>query len=179
MLGRSLKVSIKMILTCLLVLLPLSGFCGPEEMFPYHIDRTVEKEIIYPYSFDKVWDAALAVMQNKASVMSEDMRKKNIKTFRSDIRINRESQLIIYTSSHKDRKGFLETVLPEFTYQLLYIYPVDKMKTAILTNNANYILYNGAVLDIEQNARQFYSTRPDEDILLKIRDRLKDEDSEK
>ena len=175
---RLLKILGEVVLTYLLVLVPLSGSCATEEAFPYHIDKTVEKEMIYTYSFDKVWDAALTIMKNKANALNEDMRKKNIKSFRSDIRSDKASQLIIYTSSHKDRIGFVEMVLPEFTYQVLFIYPLDRTKTGVSTNRVNYILYNGAILDIDQNARQFYSTRPDEEILLKIRDRLKDDDNE-
>jgi hypothetical protein len=174
-----LKILSKIILTFFLLSIPVSGFCISEERFPYHIDRIAEKEMIYPYSFDKVWDAALIVIRDNANKTSEDMRIKHIETFRSDIMCNKGSQLIIYTSSHKDRKGFVEMILPEFTYQALFIYPIDKMKTGVSTNKAVFVLYNGAVLDIEQNARQFYSTQPDESILMKIRDLLKDADNEK
>jgi len=176
---RSLKILSKLLSVCLLLSIPASGFCRSEDRFPYHIDRIAEKEMVYPYSFDKVWGAALTVIRDNADAVSENMRIRDIKTFRSDIRSNKGSQLIIYTSSHEDRKGFLEMILPEFTYQALFIYPIEDMKTGVSTNKAVFVLYNGAVLDIEQNARQFYSTQPDESILLKIRDLLKDADNEK
>ncbi len=169
-----LKVINKIFYAGLIIAIPSSGLCEAAEDFPFHMGKTAEKEMTIDYSFDDVWEATLTILKGIDDVTTREMREKGIESFKSNIKDDKNSGLIIYTTTHKGERGFFTArVLPTFTYKVFFIEALKKMRTRIYFHEINYISYDGVIFSDNIFAPHLYFVPSEEKILEEIQDRLK------
>ncbi len=171
---KLLKVISKIFFVGLIIAVPSSSLCEAVEDFPFHVGKAAEKGMTFDYSFDDVWEASLAVLKDIDNAATAEMKAKNMKSFKSNIKDDKNSGLITYTTTHKEKKVLLTAkVLPSFTYKVFLIEAIEKQKTRIYFHKINYISYKGVLFGDNVFVPHLYFALSEGNFLEEIRSRLK------
>lgn len=157
----------------------VSSFGESHENFPFHVGKTIEKEITYGYAFEDVWNVIFEVLKNIDDVTKRVMEERGLKSFKSNIKSDRDSGLITYTTTHKGERGlFTAGVLPTFKYKVFLVEPLEKRRTRMYFHEISYISYDGNVFNDNAFARRLDFVAPEEKILEEIKNRLREKSYE-
>ena len=145
-----LRKSRKYFLLCfVLFILPVCCFAEEEKEhpFPYFMKDVAERKMVYPYTFDEVWNAVLLVSEDMNKASDKLAQEKRIKELKKDIKSDKNSGLIIVMNSHKGSRGFFSMQWPAFSTTVFYIKPLEGQKTQVYCRRINYCSYNWFIMD--------------------------------
>lgn len=168
----------RIFLICLILGLPLSVSAKTEMEFPYHLEKTVEKEKIYEYAFEDIWETALILIKETEEIKLRSFREAGLNSVKANIKTDKSSGLIIFSLTHKGKKGIFSDKKSLFFYQALFLKTVNKNRTRVNYHEINFLSFDQYVFHGEQLARYLDFTPSDTNILEKILIRLMERDLE-
>ncbi len=166
------------LLSGFLLSIPLSGFAKPDTQFPYHIDRTVEKEKTYDYEFEKIWETALTLIIENEEIRLSDLKEKGMKSVEASIKSDKSSGIITFILTHKGNNGIFTEEKSLFYYQVLLLKPLGEKKTRVNFHEMNFFAYDRYVFHGKQLARYVDYTPSVINLLEDINTRLKEKSIE-
>jgi hypothetical protein len=169
-----LKIINRIFLICLILSLPFSVLAKTDMEFPYHLEKTVEKEKIYEYTFEDIWETALILIKETEEIRLRSFREAGLNSVKANIKTDKSSGLITFYLTHKGKKGIFSDKKSLFFYQALLLKTVNKYRTRVNSHEINFLSYDQYVFHIEQLARYVDFTPSEKNILEKIIDRLKE-----
>lgn len=169
-----LRIISRLFLTGLIFSMPLSGSANSDREFPYHMDKTIEKQKTYDYAFESVWDTAMTVLKEMEKDKLRNLREAGLNEVKTSIEGDRSSGLIKFKLTHKGEKGLLSEKRSLFFYQVLLIEPLEKQRTRAYTHEINLLSYDSYVFHRNQLARYVDVTPPERNILEEILIRLRE-----
>lgn len=125
----------KILFLSFLIILPAFSYAATSDDFPFHIEKTVEKEVIYPYYFEDVWAESLEYLKRLDKEFKE-------KALRTNITFDKISGLLTYTITEKH--SIIGGGMKSLTAHNILIKPVDEQKTKVYYHIITYYLYNFA-----------------------------------
>lgn len=172
------KIINRIFLICLILSTPLYVSAETGMEFPYHLDKTAEKEKIFEYAFEDIWETALLLIKETDADRLRSYRQEGLKSVTSRIQTDKSSGLITFYLTHKGEKGIFSDKKPLFFYQALLLKSVGKKRTRLLSHEINFLSYDQYVFHGEQLARYLDFTPSGKNILEEIMSRLKERDLE-
>ena len=172
--GMFWKISSIVLLLGFILCIPLSGFAAPDTQFPYHIDKTVEKEKIYDHTFETIWKTALMLVREMGKIKVHGLQEDGMGSVKSSLKSDKSSGLIIFSLTHHGDKGIIIDDKSLFYYQVLRLKPLGEKRTQVSFHELNFYSYDQYVFLGKQNARYVDFTPGTTNILEKINSRLKE-----
>ena len=142
--------------------------------FPYHLDKTAEKEQIFEYAIEDIWETALILIKETDASRLRSFMEAGFNSVTSRIKTDKSSGLITFYLTHKGEKGIFSDKKPLFFYQALLLKTVGKKRTRLLLHEINFISYDQYVFHGDQLARYLDFTPSGNNILEEITSRLKE-----
>lgn len=167
------KIINRIFLICLMLSTPLYVSAATDLEFPYHLDKTAEKEKIFEYAFEDIWETALILIKETEANRLRSYRQEGLKSVKSRIQTDKSSGLITFYLTHKGEKGIFSDKKPLFFYQALLLKTVEKKRTRVNFHEINFISYDQYVFHGDQLARYLDFTPSGNNILEEITNRLK------
>jgi len=168
-----LKIIIRILFIGIILSLPLHSFAKSGMQFPYHINKTVKKEMTYDYAFETIWETALALTKEIEETRLSDLRKQGIESVKTSIKSDKSSGLITLMLTHEGKEGFLIEEKPLFHSLVVLLEPLGDKKTRVNFHEINFFSYNRYVFHGEQLARYVDFTPSERNILEEINVSLK------
>ena len=169
-----LKIINRISLICLILSMSLNVSAATDMEFPYHLDKTVEKEKIFDYAFEDIWETALILIKETEADRLRSYRQEGLKSVISRIQIDKSSGLITFYLTHKGEKGIFSDKKSLFFYQSLLLKAVGKKRTRLLIHEINFLSYDQYVFHGDQLARYLDFTPSGKNILEEIMSKLKE-----
>lgn len=143
-----MQIKLSRILSSIIVLIAMSvvpenGLASSAEKFPFHIGDTVNKEVVYPYTFEETWNAALTSVREMSDIAEADLKWQEYKEPKVFMESDRSAGLITLKVTHKGKRSFLQFDPSAFTYRMLFIRSVEDQMTCVKAKEINYISYDG------------------------------------
>lgn len=173
-----LKTIRRFIMTAVVLSLPAIGSAQSDTDFPCTIGRTVEKQKVYPYAFQDIWQTALILVREREVIELNKLKKKGLDPVRSRIKSNRDAGLITVMLTHKGKKGLFRKEQSLFSYQGVLIEPLGIQKTSVSYQEMKFRSYDNYLFHGGQLARYIDFTPSEENILETIHERLQEESHE-
>ncbi len=167
-----LKIINRIFLICLILSLPLSVLAKTDMEFPYHLEKTVEKEKIYEYAFEDIWETALILIKETEEIRLRSFREAGLNSVKANINTDKSSGLITFYLNHKGKKGIFSDNKPLFFYQSILLKTVEKNITRVHFHEINFLSFDQCVFHGEQLARYIDFTPSEKNILEEILIRL-------
>lgn len=155
-----------------IIFLPLTSLAGSLVESASMLEAISGKEVIINSYFEDVWLTALEVMKNRREEFSEKIKGLDIKSFKKNIRIDKDSGLITYFATYKGKRKYVSSSLPPtFIYQVLLIQPYGDKKTRVYTRTVSFARYGENVFEDKQLARRLYFDSSGVKVLKEIQEK--------
>ena len=169
-----LKITGRILFTIYILFLPLSVSAQTDNEFPYHVPRTVQKEMTCEYAFEDVWDTAMNVIMDRETSALKALEGEGLDSVRTRIKSDRSSGLISLYVTHKGKSGLFSQKDSLFHYEVLFLEPLGPQRTQAYVHDISFFSYDNYVFNGKQDARYVDLTHPSNDILIELLNRLKE-----